>query len=494
MITYFTIVAFAALGTFIAIYSWRVSRRGDPVDFFIASHGLGGFTSALTYAATTYSAFMMIGLVGFSYATGVGAFGFEAAYFVATLLLLATVGVKLWRISKAEQYISPSEFLASRYQNSITAALASLFMAIALIPYAAIQIIGPAILLELSSGGTLPYSTAVLITTALVLMWGFIGGFRGVAWTDALQGLLMLGSAVLVVVWVFSWGVNPIAYLASMEHISLKFPNWFWTPGIFLAYTLPWVFFAVTNPQVVQRLFAPKDFKSYRMMVIGFASFGLLYTLLTTILGLALRGYSELGMFPSIDINRRANWNLVTPTLLSLAIIPQWLSALVALSVLAAAVTTIDSIALTVSSMVTRDLLGRTLSTRCQVAAGRAILVGLTIFIVSFAYLKPAFIVDLAVKSSTLLLPFAPLFIGGLLHKKTAKYTSLLVVAVGFLFTLSVILLGASSIHGIPLCVWTLAASTIIYSVGVLVESRIGKHPTHAAVNNPTGELGLKHP
>ena len=493
MIAYITIAAFAVVGTLIALYSWRVSKRDDPVDFFIASHGLGGFTSALTYAATTYSAFMMIGLVGFSYATGIGAFGFEAAYFVATLLLLAIVGVRLWKVGRAERHVSPSEFLLSRYQSGLTAALASVFMAVALIPYASIQIIGPAILLELSSGGTLPYSVAVLVITALVLVWGFIGGFRGVAWTDALQGLFMLSSAVIVVAWVFSWGANPIEYLASIGHSTLRFPNWFWTPSIFLAYTLPWMFFAVTNPQVVQRLYAPRDLKSYRVMVIGFASFGLLYTLLTTVLGLALRGYSELGVFPDIDVSRRANWNLVTPTLLSLAVIPQWLSTLVALSVLAAAITTIDSIALTISSMITRDLLGKALSSRGQVAAGRAVLVGLTLFIASFAYLKPAFIVDLAVKSSTLLLPFAPLFIGGFLHKRPAKYTSLLTVAVGFLFTLFMIVLGFSSICGVPLCVWALGTSTAIYAIGVAVESRIGEHSANTAINNSAGKLGLKH-
>lgn len=51
--------------------------------------------SALTYSATTYSAFMMVGLVELSYASGVGALGFELFYLVGTLFLLSYYAPKV---------------------------------------------------------------------------------------------------------------------------------------------------------------------------------------------------------------------------------------------------------------------------------------------------------------------------------------------------------------------------------------------------------------
>jgi SSS family solute:Na+ symporter len=46
-------------------------------EFFLANRQFGGFVSAIMYAATTYSAFMMVGLAGLTYKIGVGALGFE---------------------------------------------------------------------------------------------------------------------------------------------------------------------------------------------------------------------------------------------------------------------------------------------------------------------------------------------------------------------------------------------------------------------------------
>jgi SSS family solute:Na+ symporter len=88
------LATYLAIVTAVSIYSRLYARTGDPVDYFIASRGLSGFTSAMTYAATTYSAFMMVGLVGLSYATGVGALAFELAYLISTVAILATLGTR----------------------------------------------------------------------------------------------------------------------------------------------------------------------------------------------------------------------------------------------------------------------------------------------------------------------------------------------------------------------------------------------------------------
>ena len=348
-------------------------------------------------------------------------------------------------------------------------------MLIALVPYASIQIIGPSLILERTSGGVITYSIAILVTLALSITWSVIGGLRGVAWTDAFQGILMLSSACLIVLWVLSWAGISISHLISIQHEVTRFPNSFWSPTVFIAYTIPWMFFALSNPQVVQRIFIPKDGKAYRSMVLGFAVFGFIYTILTTILGLLLRGASELGLFVKIDVSKRSNWNLVTPLLLSLPQIPTIISVIVGISILAAAVTTIDSIALTLGSMISRDVyLHLTRNVSGEVLVGKIIVILICLLASLFAYLKPGFIVDLAVTSSTILLPFAILFIGGTLTKIGKKWCALTTISVSILVIPLLMLKAITS--PIPLSVIVLLLSLTTYCIIGLIEYKLLEH------------------
>lgn len=68
-----------------------LSRRGhEPtmVGYFLGGRDMGGLVSALSYSATTYSAFMLIGLAGLTYTGGVGAVGFELLYLCGVTLVL----------------------------------------------------------------------------------------------------------------------------------------------------------------------------------------------------------------------------------------------------------------------------------------------------------------------------------------------------------------------------------------------------------------------
>lgn len=392
------IVLYAIAGTAIAFYARKHGFKSDE-DYYIAGRNVSGLISALTYAATTYSAFMMVGLVGLTYATGVGAYGFEMFYLVGTLMLLSYYGPKIWRMSREMNAISPAELIGRRFgeKTAVTIAVISL---IALIPYTSSQLIGVSLVMERLSG--IDFNVAIVISAALIALWAFIGGLRGVAWTDAVQGIIMLSAALLAVAYVYT--MNPgfageVSRLGDLMHV----PNRIWTPQLFIKLTVPWFFFALTNPQVFQRLFIPRDEKALRRMVIYFGLFGLVYTVMVTLIGLMLRVMAESGEFPVIK-----DRDLVTPTMLSL--MPSWLSLLVGISILSAAITTANSIILSLSSMVSRDI------AKSQMA-GRIAIVVLTLAVAVFASTRPAYIVELSVMSSTLLLSTLPLVIA-LVHTR----------------------------------------------------------------------------
>jgi len=386
------IIIYAIAGTAISLYARKSGFRSEE-EYYIAGRRVGGFVSAMTYAATTYSAFMMVGLVGLAYASGVGAYGFEMFYLIGTLMLLSYYAPKIWKLSREMNAISPAELIGKRFGKRTAVAIAVISL-IALIPYTSSQLIGVSLIMDKLSG--MDFQIAIAISAVLIALWAFIGGLRGVAWTDAVQGVIMLSAALIAVIYVYSMNPKFTAEVSKLGEL-MYVPNRIWTPQLFIKLTVPWFFFALTNPQVFQRLFIPENERALKRMVVYFGFFGLIYTVMVTLIGLMLRVMAENGEFPVLK-----DRDLVTPTLLSL--MPSWLSLLVGLSILAAAITTANSIILSLSSMVSRDI------ARNQMA-GRIAIVVLTLAVAIFASTRPAYIVELAVMSSTLLLSVLPLII-----------------------------------------------------------------------------------
>jgi solute:Na+ symporter, SSS family len=76
-------------GTVFVVIAVAVARREmgqGVVEFFLGGRKIRGFVSGMTYAATTYSAFMLVGLAGLTYRSGVGALGFEMTYLMFTVI------------------------------------------------------------------------------------------------------------------------------------------------------------------------------------------------------------------------------------------------------------------------------------------------------------------------------------------------------------------------------------------------------------------------
>jgi len=443
------VFVYAIVGTAIAIYS-RAAKSQE--DYFIAGRRVSGIISALTYAATTYSAFMMVGLVGLTYLSGVGAAGFELMYLIGTLFLLSYYAPKIWKVGKIYGIVSPAEFLKLKY-GEVTAKLAALIALIALIPYTSAQLIGVALILE---NAGIEFIHGIAISAILIALWAYIGGLRSVAWTDAVQGLIMILSAILVVLLVTN--MTDFSRIYELNGLLIV-PNEFWSYKRFLAFVTPWFFFALTNPQVFQRLFIPKSERDLKRMVIYFGTFGLIYTVLVTVLGLELRLLTEIGKFPFVSDRDK-----VTPTLLSM--IPTWISFLVALSILAAAVTTANSIILSLSSMVSRDLVKER-----GIIVGRLSVLILTIVVAIFACKRVSYIVELSVLSSTILLCQLPLIIGYFHWNRGGRITGVLTLLVGFITSIALWNFKVSPL-GIPASVFTLISVVVVYVTAAVAEGR----------------------
>jgi SSS family solute:Na+ symporter len=465
-------------GLFIAIYfilgsliAWWSRRKytGKLEEFYTASGRFGWLASSFTYAATTYSAFMIVGLVGISYSTGIGSLGFELTYLTSTIFLLGLFAIRVWRLSRKYRWQTPSQMLGWLYSSKKLQLVVSLLYLIALSPYMAAQLQGIASAIE---GLGFGYGTGVFLAFVVALLWTLSAGMWSIVYTDLFQGVWMILASVFLLAWVSAKISLTTGFSQAMrilgENGFLSVGHGFWPLPVFVGYTIPWIFFSVTNPQVVHRLYLPKTGKDVRKMVISFSIYGLLYTIIMVLIGLLSRVLSIEGFIPNI-VNR----DLVTPTLLSYA--NPILSAFVFTSIIAASISTTDSILHTVSTSFSSSISAvKLIGTRRE-----KLLAYITVFLVLFAvtlisFYRLAFIVELSVISSLLLLPLAPPTIYSWLIGRSVKRKGILIASLSIglgaetAAILYIILSGEplkklliTTLAGVPLPLWILILSTL---------------------------------
>ena len=455
------------IGSLLALISRRYFTR-DLRDYYTSSSRLGALLSAGTYAATTYSAFMMVGLVGMTYATGIGALGFELLYLASTVVLLSTVGFKIWELSKRHNWISPSQMLGDFYNSRVLALAIALVYLFAMIPYLAAQIQGLRVLFSYGGLGVLE---CTIVSAILVYTWIFIAGMWSVAITDTYQGFLMLIGGLSYLIWTLSYltSASGVVYSDLFEALSERGYlglTEFWSFTTYLAYTLPWAFFAVTNPQVVVRLYTPRDEKAYKKAVTAFYIYGFVYTLIVVLIGLTAAGLAIRGVLPG-----NLPWDSVTPYILGL--MHPLLGSLIAISIVAAAISTANSIVLAVSGSLI------SLSRSRSVALARIIDAVLVVVATLTAMSGMGFIVDLSVLTSVILLPLAPLTILGVYvagkSSNILKTSALISLTIGVsLATYYALILGPRKafrevILELPISAWVLLISTIVLLIGYII-------------------------
>lgn len=409
---------YVIIGSVIVLFVAR--KKQTQEEYFIGGRRVHWIVTALTYAATTYSAFMMVGLVGMAYGTGVGAMIFELVYLFATVVILVMYGKRIWHLGKEKGYVSPMEMFADRY-GKVTEALGAIVAFVALVPYASVQVIGLALVFGNYGIG---FIAGVTIASVIIFIWAFMGGLRGVALTDALQGLFMMIVAIAVLAWTGR----------EFNGIEMStFPNQVWTPLFFINITLPWAFFALTNPQVVQRLFIIKEPAGIKKMIILFASFGAVYTVIVTVIGFAAKSGTLDGILPVIQDRDTVIVHLMGSMGAVLAL-P------LGLSIIFASVSTSNSIILTLASMMTRDVFRM----RKNMVIGRIFTFLMTLIVFLFSLLRPDYLVELSVASSRILLVFLPLYIGLFHWKRGGMCAGVFTVVGGAALAILVNVLGLS--------------------------------------------------
>lgn len=377
-------VLVAYLLVLIALAIWSRRETDSLSGFFLAGKKLPYWVVAFSTNATGESGWLLLGLTGMGYAVGAQAYWVVVGEVIGIALSWTLISRRLKRLSDETDSITLPDVIAARFNDSkhILRSIAVVIILTMVCAYVTAQMVASG--KALSSFVGMDYSSAVIVGAIIIIAYTFVGGYKAVAYTDVVQGVLMLGGLIIVPAVAVStaggWQSvtsNLAAQdpgLLSMWNITDSgFPGWIALVS-FLAIGLP--FLGV--PQLMVRFMSARDedeLKKARILSV--------IVILLFDVGAVTAGMAGRALFPGLD-----DAETIFP-LLSTELFPPLITGVMMVVVLSAIMSTVDSLLLLASSAVVRDTLqkivGSTRSDKTLAGYGKFVTILIGVIGVAFA-------------------------------------------------------------------------------------------------------------
>ena len=185
---------------------WICAKKNESVDdFYLGGRKLGPFVTAMSAEASDMSSWLLMGLPGVAYLTGLAEASWTAiGLAVGTYLNWLIVAKRIRRYSHRLDAITVPQFFSKRWGDDrcLLSAIAALVIIIFFIPYTASGFSACGKLFSTLFG--MDYVTAMLISAAVIVLYTVMGGFLAASFTDLIQSIIMTVALVVVL----GFGVN----------------------------------------------------------------------------------------------------------------------------------------------------------------------------------------------------------------------------------------------------------------------------------------------
>lgn len=344
----FFLLVFVVIGAASVVASKRTTN-----DYLTAGQSIKPWLVALSAVATNNSGYMFTGMIGFTYVNGLPSIWLMIGWIAGDYL----GSLSLWRSirERTEQHNLDSfsglisHWWGQRYTR--LQRLSGLLILIFLGTYAGAQLNAGSKALHVLLDWEL--STGAIIGATMVLIYSFAGGIRASIWTDAAQSLVMI-VAMPLLMWL---AVNHLGgwseTMVRLHQVEEGYMNWFmpdsttWSAVLFV---VGWVFAGfgvVGQPHVMVRYMSLTDGKLINRVRAYYYSWFIFFYGATIVVGLLAR----------LIIPNAAEFDseLALPTM-AVELIPGLLAGLVLAGLFAATMSTADSLVLSCSASMSRDL------------------------------------------------------------------------------------------------------------------------------------------
>ncbi|MBT8080025.1 MAG: sodium/proline symporter [Gammaproteobacteria bacterium] len=336
----------------VGIGIWASRRVRNEADFLLGGRNLGPWVAGLSYAASTSSAWVLLGFSGFVFVNGVSALWMIPGIWGGYVAVWLWLGPQIRRESSEGRLVTPTDLLVAKTGGSerrSIAVLAALLIVFCFVFYIAAQFDAAA--QAFVGNFAMDRNTALLLGAAIILIYCLLGGFWAASVTDMLQAIVMMSAAVLVPTLAVVAAGGPAQIAATLaEPQNAAFSDWsggftLWVFAGFLLGVWGIGLGALGQPQLIARLMAVRGEAERRK---GFAiSMGWAVIVFIGMAWLALAARSL-----AVDAqNGEQLFYLMAGQLL-----PPVVAGLVIAAILSAVMSTVDSLLLAASAAVSHDL------------------------------------------------------------------------------------------------------------------------------------------
>ncbi len=322
-------------------------------DYFIGGRSLGGFVLAMTTVATYSSVSTFVGGPGVAWQIGYGWLYMAIVQMVVIFLVMGVFGKKISLIAREIDAVTVIDIIRARYKSDALANMAAIFIVAFFCATMVAQFVGAAKLFEAVTGYS--YMTGLTMFGIIVVIYTTIGGFKGVAITDAICAIaMMIGMGILFYCLLDKAG----GYSAIMAHFRANDPAMLepLSRGKMPVslYISQWLLVGVCTlalPQSVVRSISYKDTKALRnAIIIGTIVIGVV-TIIATWVGVLCKGVLT---NPDLAAYGNSVDNIMPRTIISV-MSPFW-AGVVIIGPIAATISTVSSLLLTSSSSIIKDV------------------------------------------------------------------------------------------------------------------------------------------
>ena len=197
------------IGILIAIIAYMVvmigigiyfSKKSDTTgDFYLGGRKLGPFVTAMSAEASDMSSWLLMGLPGVAYLTGIcDAFWTAVGLAIGTYVNWLIVAKRLRKYSViCNDAITIPDFFANRYRDkNVLKCIAALIIIIFFVPYTASGFAACGKLFNSLFG--INYLTAMIISAIIIVAYTTLGGFLAASTTDFIQSIVMTVALIVV--------------------------------------------------------------------------------------------------------------------------------------------------------------------------------------------------------------------------------------------------------------------------------------------------------
>ncbi|RUR30707.1 sodium/proline symporter PutP [Vreelandella nanhaiensis] len=382
-----SLLAYFALMIGIGLYAMRTSTSTSE-DYVLGGRTLSPKVAALSAGASDMSGWLLLGLPGAMFVSGLGSAWIGIGLFVGALFnwLLVAPRLREQTVHYGNAITIPA-FLANRFPTramslrTVSAIVIVIFFSV----YTASGLVAGGKLFEsafsgvISMGGLSDYAIGIIITLGVVLAYTVVGGFLAVSMTDFVQGCIMM-LALIIMPAVVLFGEGGGGFTQASQTLNEVDPTLLsWTDGLtFIGWlsAVTWGLGYFGQPHIIVRFMAIrnlKDVPTARNIGMGWMAISLIGAVS---LGLFGRAYA---IRNGMDIQDPETIFIILAELLFHPLITGFLYA----ALLAAVMSTISSQLLVASSSLTEDFyrlfLNKQASEKQTVTVGRlsVVLVGL---------------------------------------------------------------------------------------------------------------------